>query len=537
MSKLWLLFLLLTLGFSQTVLAQGTYRRLVDFEWEAIEGAKSYDIELQQVKKDGLGKTFSFKTKEPLWNGRLTPGPYLMKLRARDHRGVPGEWSALSEFNVGLDTVPLKSPSPRAKIESTDENEADMKFEWAAVGGAEGYHFELVSEDGKTNINETVKETFYKVSIPVAQTYTWKVEALGGGDLKSDAVAVGQFTMMGAPVKPPELSPPESEFVRQLTWSRPENTSGFDVYLLKLDPAKKKWEKIKVIENYQENTLPFDESLRGGTYQLVVRAKGNLRKASAMIKKNFRVRDGNRSPAAEYTHLVRKSIDRVNGWYGIASYLITQMQFKNSNPENNSSVAYNTLGGTGRMGLGWFGTNTPWGFLGILDMSGFNFNGKTQTFASLEINSVYRRTVGERGELRVQMGPYYKELPETIGDPFTGATQDATIKAAGPHVGAEYWYSLSPKLGVQFNAHLYMSMLKMSTPNGQDLEPKISTQFGIMGSYRFTPTFTGLVGYAMREDHLAYKAVPSATNSVLEGDINETTIVGNYLNFFAEWAF
>ncbi|MNY75251.1 hypothetical protein D3C86_2144850 [compost metagenome] len=58
-----------------------------------------------------------------------------------------------------------------------------------------------------------------------------------------------------------------------------------------------------------------------------------------------------------------------------------------------------------------------------------------------------------------------------------------------------------------------------------------------MGSYRFTPTFTGLVGYAMREDKVAYKAKPDSSNFAVDGDVNESTILGNYLNFFAEWSF
>ncbi len=243
------------------------------------------------------------------------------------------------------------------------------------------------------------------------------------------------------------------------------------------------------------------------------------------------------APAAEYTALVRKSIDRVTGWYAVASYLITEIQYRGVNPEKGSAVAYNALGGTGRVGAGWFSGNSPWGFLGIMDVSGFMFNGKAQTFASVELNTVYRKTVGDRGEARFQMGPYYKELPETLGDASLQTSEDSKISSAGPHVGAEYWYSLTPKLGIQLNAHLYYSMLKVNTPNGEALTPSMSMQFGFLGSYRFTPSFTGLVGYARREDKMSYKALPGPTNTAVDGDVNESTIVGNYLNIFAEWAF
>ncbi|MNJ98408.1 hypothetical protein D3C87_161740 [compost metagenome] len=523
-----------------TAEAQTPFRRLVNFEWEAIENAKSYEIELQQIKEDSkeLGKVFRFKTKEAAWNGRLTPGKYIMKLRSRDYRGVPGEWSPPSDFNVGLETAVLKSPPSRSRFIAKESKETTLDFKWDPVGGAESYHFELVSEDGKTQITKDLKETSLKINVPVAQNYTWKVSALGAQGIQSDAVSVGQFTILGTAIETPKISRPESEFVRELKWTRPDNVTSYDLYLLKFNEASKKWDKYRVMQNYQENSLPFDEAWPGGRYQLVLRGKGDLRKNSPIVKQDFRVHSGNRSPAAEYTALVRKSIDRVTGWYGIASYLVTQIQFKGSNPEKNSFVSYNALGGTGRVGAGWFGPDTPWGFLGILDLSGFTFSGKVKTFASLEMNAVYRKSIGDRAELRVQMGPYYKELPETIGlDANTNTSEDTTISAAGPHVGAEYWYSLSPKVGLQVNAHMYMSLLKVSTPNGQPLEPGLSHQIGFLGSYRFTPAFTGLIGYARREDKLSYKAAQSSGSYAEPGDKNEATVTGHYLNIYAEWAF
>lgn len=515
------------------------YRRLVNFEWEAIEDAKTYEIELRQVKeeKDAEAKTFSFKVKEAAWSGRLAPGKYMMKLRSKDYRGVPGDWSPESEFNVGLENVNLSYPQSGAKISSKEEKSVNMDFQWSAVGGAEKYQFTLTSEDGKIQINETLKDTHFKSEIPVAMNYTWKVAASNKEGVASEATSVGQFAVLGAPIQSPKVDKPESEFVREVKWSRPDNVSTFDVHVLKYNTTDKKWEKVKEIKDTQDESVPIDESWAGGKYQVAVRAKSPMRPHSAYTKQSFTVRHGDRSPAAEYTATVRKSIDRVTGWYAIASYLITEMQFKGSNPEKNSAVAYSALGGTGRIGVGWFSPATPWGFLSIIDMGGFTFNGKTQTFASAEVNGVFRYNLGDRGELRLQAGPYYKEQPETVGNPFTSQSEDFKITSAGPHCGGEYWYSLTPKLGMQLNAHFYLSLLKLSTPNGEALAPTMSTQFGFLGSYRFTPTFTGLVGYARREDRMSYNAIPSASNFAVDGDVNQSTIVGNYLNFFAEWAF
>ncbi|MGZ3775334.1 MAG: fibronectin type III domain-containing protein [Pseudobdellovibrionaceae bacterium] len=534
----WAFFILIFTFWTGAVWAT-PYRRLVNFEWEAIEGAKTYEIELKQVKenKNEEAKTFTFKVNEPAWNGHLTPGKYLMKLRSRDYRGVPGEWSPDSDFNVGLENVNLKSPQSAAKISTQENKTSKIDFQWSPVGGADEYHFTLTSEDGKTQVDQALKDTHFKTEIPVAMNYTWKVSALNKEKITSDATSVSSFTLLGATVQNPKLEKPDSDFVREVKWSHPDNASTFDVQVWKFNTAQKKWDKFKVLENVQDNSLHFDESWPGGKYQIAVKAKADKRPDSKTEKLSFTVRHGDRSPAAEYTATVRKSIDHITGWYAIASYLITEMQFKGSNPEKNSVVNYNALGGTGRVGMGWFNPSTRWGFLSIVDMSGFTFKGKTQTFASAEINAVYRYNLGDRGETRWQMGPYYKELPETVGDPYSGTSSDYKITSAGSHFGAEYWYSLTPKLGVQLNAHFYLSLMKLSTPNGQPLAPTVSTQFGFLGSYRFTSTFTGLAGYARREDKMSYNAIPASNNAAASGDVNQSTIVGNYLNLFAEWAF
>ncbi|MGE5085063.1 MAG: hypothetical protein ACM3MG_02100 [Bacillota bacterium] len=532
------LFILITSFFAAGVTSAAPYRRLVNFEWEAIESAKSYEIELTQVKTEGQeAKTFSFKVKEAAWNGQLSPGKYMMKLRSHDYRGVPGEWSTPSEFNVELETVVLKSPGTKLRMNSNEDKEMSVDFQWNPVGGADQYHFELNSEDGKTKISENIKDTHFTTNIPVATQYTWKVSASNSENVQSEAVAVSQFTIIGKEVDSPKVQKPESEFVRELKWTHPEHVTGYDIYLLKFNTASKKWEKFQAYQDYKEDSLAFDPAWDGGLYQLVVRSNSDLRPHSKVTKETFNVRSGDRSPAAEYTALVRRSIEKLGGWYAIASYLITDMKFQGSNPEKNSSVAYDALGGTGRFGLGWSSPKTPWGFLGIIDLSGFTFKGTTRTFASAEMNAVYKRPVGDRGEVRYQVGGFYKELPETIGDPFTGASEDQMISSIGPHAGAEYWYSLTPKFGIQVNAHLYLSAIKVSTPNGQAISPTMSTQFGFMGSYRFSQSFTGLAGYARREDKMSYKAVPSSTNFATDGDVNESTIVGNYLNIYGEWSF
>lgn len=535
--RLSALLFILTFTFWTAQVWAAPYRRLVNFEWEAIESAIAYDVELQQVKDNEKGKVFSFRVKDAVWNGRLSPGKYLMKLRSRDYRGVPGEWSEPSEFNVNLETVNIKTPANNSEISASKTDEISVRFNWNPVEGTDHYNFELKSEDGKTQVTKKISQPPFEIQVPIATKYSWTVFAENKEGFKSDEVSIAQFTVQGPQLAAPKINMPENEFVREISWTHPEENTSFEIGLYQFNRSQKKWDLVKSIQNYNDSNLPIDGQLPGGKYQFVIRATGNLRSPSPTVKHTFQMRDGDRSPAAEYATLVRKSIERLEGWYGIASYLITDMQFTGANTDKNSAVAYNAVGGTGRLGLGWFSPVKSWGFLGIVDLSGFTFNGKVQNFASAEVNAVFRKSLGTRSEFRVQVGPYYKELPETIGDPSSGASQNQIIGSAGPHIGAEYWFSLTPKIGIQLNTHLYLSLLKVSTPNDQDLSPTISSQFGFLGSYRFSPSFTGLVGYARREEKMSYKSAPGIDSLAVDGDVNASTIVGNYLNFFAEWTF
>lgn len=541
--RFWLCLFLLQSVFASVNLAWAeSYRREVNFEWEEIADAKGYDIEIRGLTKDGPGKPQVYKTKEALWIGKLTPGKYTMSLRSRDIRGVPGEWSPPSEFDVSLDPVKITLPAQNAEIKGDDEKEISQKFEWSPVGGADEYHFELSSDDGKTQIIETVNKTTYTSKIPVARNYQVKITASGLNGMKSESTTVAQFAVIGKKLALPKITPPDTEFVRELRWKKSEYSENYDLTLNRLNPTTKKWEKVLAQENITGDSFEFDPSHPGGTYSLHVQAKGKLRLNSDPAKINFKVVNGNRSPAAEYTALVRKSIDRVSGWYGIASYLITQITYRGETPETGGLTTTVALGGTGRLGGGFFTKDNKWGFLGIVDMSGFTISDKTRTYSSIELSGISRYVSGDRGETRLIAGLYYKELPQMIGTPSAAPGSNSNVSfvqsaVGGPHLGVEYWHSISPKLGFQTNAHGYYSLLTVKSPNGNNVEPRLSYQIGLMGSYRVTHQFTGLMGITHRIDQLAYRANKTGLSTQGTGDFDETRITGNYLSFYAEYGF
>jgi hypothetical protein len=499
MQKLVLVFILMISSASMA----SEFRRSVSLEWEPIEGAATYDVEFAPTPK---GKPITVLARKSFWNGKLPVGNYNMRVRAKDRRKVPGDWSETQAMTVGLENAKLIYPSSNYKLASKEAETETVVFKWQPVPGAEDYKIEVTSRDGKTKIVEETSKQEIKVKLPVAQEYTWKVLAQRD-EVHSDAATVDEFFIQGKKLDKPEIVPPANRFVRTIEWKHPDFAENFDYSIQKLNPLTKKWENVGNKSEFKDTSVVFDPAWPGGQYRISVRATSNVRVNSDISQLTFPVANGDRSPAAEEVGALRESINRTNGWFFTASYLVTGLSYKGKDYDSPSpNVDLKDLfGGTGRFGVGFLDGEKPWGFLGIVDYSGFNIGDRTYNFGSIELNAIHRKQVSKDGELRQYVGIYYKELPALVNLNFSTQSFDVTeIASGGPHYGAEYWWALSQKLGFQVNGHVYYSVLTFKTPNGERIHPEMTYQLGLLGSYKLGSKTTGLMGYAYRLDSLSY---------------------------------
>lgn len=529
-----LLFLLMTV--LPPVAWASKAERSVTVEWEPIVGAVTYDVEVKRKKvNDQVEQTYRTNVSTEAWTLTLEPGEYELRVRSRDRRKVPGDWSPAEDFQVNLAAIELESPANDFKLLSAKPEEKKVEFKWKPVPAADFYSFEIASDDGKVKITKSVNEMALELPLPVAKNYVWKVQASTKFGLTSKA-GEAKFSLWAEQLAEPVVSVAKNGFVREISWTRPLYAEGFDYILSQWDPEKKEWVKIAKENLAKSSQIDFDPSWKGGSYRLILRAAAFNRVSSKSTVTNFRVVNGDRSPAAEANATLRLSINRTSGrsgFFGIASYLMTQMNYSGVNSDNGGSAKLkvdlpNNFGGTGRLGLGYLSENSPWGGLSILDLSGFVVGDSNPTFASLEFSALYRKKYGERSEVRHHLGLYYKELPELIAANLNKIDRIDKIVTAGPHYGVEYWYAWDPQLGFQANMHLYQSMLSIKTPNGNDQKSTMSYQLGLMGSYRLSDRMTGLAGYAYRKESAAYTSTNGSNNTI--------DLMGHYLNFFLEWA-
>jgi hypothetical protein len=508
--------------------------RAVSFDWESIVGASLYDVELTYQKKSGgaPNKTQKFQTKNPEWAGRLRPGQYSMRLRARDLRKVPGTWSELETITVQLEALQLISPKLKTEIKATGEN-ADLDISWKAVPGAISYQVvaKITGDTTETEpITTTTSQTQAQLQLSVARIYDLEVSAIGIDELKSDQPGRSQITIFGPRLELPKIEAPENKFVRELKWQSDTKSEKQTVSFFR--KTKTGWTSVQKKQDLTESTIAIPAEWPGGTYRAQISSSHPLRVASKPSSMIFDLQNGDRSPASESIALIRNSIDRLTGWYLTFSYLFTGLTYTGSNSDNAAQTTIQVdlpqnLGGTGRIGLGRLGENSNWGSFSVIDLSGFKILDRTPTFASLESNIVYRQQVGELGELRLQGGVFARQTPEVIAKNNSEVQDIQNVSSIGPHLGAEYWWAVSPKIGVQGNAHIYLNLAAIKTPTGNPIATSLSYQLGFLGSYRWSKRITGLMGYAFRQDNQAY-----LSNN---GKQNKLSLTGHYVNFFLEW--
>jgi hypothetical protein len=251
---------------------------------------------------------------------------------------------------------------------------------------------------------------------------------------------------------------------------------------------------------------------------------------------DFSMKGGFPDQASFDRAILRDSITRNTNFYAIASYLITDINYKGANYDNNASGSFSALGGTGRLGLGYQAPDSDWGGFGIADLSGFIIKGQNFKFASVEGHLTRRLEFGQSGLLLFGTGLFFKELPIVLGTGMGDYVGTGKVSEIGPHAGIVYWVPVSDHYGVQLNARVYYGLMGSSSTGGKT-QGSLSYQLGALGSYRINADWMGYAGYAYRLDQANFSTKPGSQSYATGGQINTISISGHYLNLILEYGF
>lgn len=513
--------------------AEPRVRRNVEVEFETIEGASLYEVQIKR-KDEKNGKWQKFKSNTPQWTANVKPGMYIMQTRAYDDRGAPGDWSPSADLKVRLPAIIINSPGPGEVIKSSSADSTEVKFSWEPIPGATGYRLTLKDAAGKVLEEKSLKEPLWEGQVPAGNAVSWNAVAIDengeDGEVSSEAY---QFQLKGPALEKPKIDKPYSKFVQEMTWSRSNYAERYSYTLSRYNAATKTWNQIEKIENLKDTKAVLDISQPSGRYRMTVTAHGNHREDSAPAQIDFAMEGGFKSQEEFDKAALRDGITKPTKYYLIASYLITRINYAADNYDYLTRVRFAATGGTGRLGLGYQPPRKKWGGFVIADYSGFVIEGNNYRFASAEAHITRKMEFGQGGLVQFGSGLFSKELPIINGTPVDGYEGLGRVRSNGVHAGFTYWQPLESRFGLQVNGRIYYGLIGKG--NGQDIEPAVSYQYGLLGSYRLDKNTTGYAGYAYRKDEAKYGVVPA--NATGSGQVNSISIDGHYLNLILEFSF
>jgi hypothetical protein len=219
------LLLLLCLLFPVLVFAQ---ERWIDMEWEAVPGAKEYELELYQDVAGSETPRGKYKVDSAVWSHSVAPGKYSIRIRSLDSRGVPGEWSELTPLKVRLRNPQLLRPVPDDVVTDTQVN-----LEWAEIDGAAQYQVIVRGPSDKVVLNSVVAALKTDVYLDSMGSYRWSVFALEKDEGTKDRGEwvesnFRSFTRAGGELEAPTVVATVDQRMT-ISWAKIRNAQNYEV--------------------------------------------------------------------------------------------------------------------------------------------------------------------------------------------------------------------------------------------------------------------------------------------------------------------
>lgn len=255
--------------------------REVEFEWEEIEGAKKYEVEINQgttLYRRLQSNTFIFKTE-------IAPGKYQIrgKVIGKDLLQTHSEWSPWKNFDIPPDQVADVKVNKMDHKVTPPSFKARIPLMWQPSLGASDYVIEVTEINKKetTTIISTKNSTILQLRPGL---YSIKIQSRTSDGLASDPFELAERLFVQKAVVP---SPSKIELnvdQGRVSFQTPSGTS----VIVSLDKQAFLSTKWKTVELKTTNNLSqWDPQLGPGKYRLTLVSKNAFGEISKPVLKEF----------------------------------------------------------------------------------------------------------------------------------------------------------------------------------------------------------------------------------------------------------
>lgn len=240
----------------------------VEFEWDEVEGAKSYQVEIRNKHnffRNLQSQTSIFKTE-------MTPGRYEIRGKAGGLNlyEAQSEWSPWKSFDIPPPAVKMSQlPPPENKV-SSNSYLSEIPLAWSASDGAAEYIIDIQDEQGKVvkSVRVQKPETLLKLR---PGYYSILIRSKTADGLESESVALPERIMIqNVPVPVPQ----KIVFKNENSSLAFEPTQGIQVEV-SLEMQKFLGTEWKLIERQlvQGSSYNWKQNLKPGRYRLTLYSK------------------------------------------------------------------------------------------------------------------------------------------------------------------------------------------------------------------------------------------------------------------------
>ena len=503
----WLFFYFF-LSFS--LYAQET--RWVDLEWDTIEDATEYEVELFEVADDQEFSRGTFKTLAPKWSHSVAPGKYFIRLRSIDERGVPGEWSEKVDVKVKVLSPLLLRPSMNEKL-----MQSMVSFEWKEVSGATSYQLVVLDSSGKVLHNAVTplaKETVYLKDLGA---YKWTVFSLENDDEAREEKDFTEgsykaFERVGGELEAPALKVQINEEVK-ISWEKIPDAQSYEVDFL---PPQRKGEKNRRYTVVDDFYIFSKDLIKEGVSTVTVKAlaKGYQDSARSLVKivKNENSITTQDNVTGRSLNL-NKPLTQFFWRHQVFSTLsLSRPNYQSKNVETDTQLKQKDLIGAG-LNLEWWYQNRPESYQHRFEAFLQRFSSDDQ--AGIQSRLAYHFILPFPSESKLWslgIGPSLLMLPIFLGDRTDDSVSSEQSTSLGPEFMLGLVDTISPQWHFQANVFYAQHLFYLANPMDEG-----SSFAWLRGQVRFLRYSSPMTAYYFGCEYQRWTQEFGEDNSILNG--------------------
>lgn len=537
--------LILITAFNLTSL-RASEDRWIDLEFDPIENASSYEIELFQKSEGQKLVLENYKSETPTWTKKVKPGKYFVRIRSLDKRNAPGPWSEEMFIPIKLPEVKILFPLNDAIIETNEEDISHkLNFEWMPVAGANFYKLNLYNREQKLLQSETVSTTVYPTYLNKRDTYFFEIIPLiDKNDEHTEKLSLNQFNLTYGklPAPKPILKTSPSSVI--ISWKEVASDAQYKVKLIRIDSNESSAEKLITEKTIKNTELILNKkSVSEGTYKLFINAEkpGHQNSTTSQVVYEYE-KDEIRVVVEKFTGIFDEEKRKVlkHTLSGFFSYPSLNYEFKNY--ENDTISKQQLNGNAFEINYNYKTNKTfvnyPISLNPQIRIMNLADNYASALFVKADALLLLEKKYNEKITLFPNVGFFLNKTPALVINRLNPNTaNEENFISTGPAFGIKGEYRFNDQMVFKSQYQLRLNLLSISAMPENSQSPSLNHEFSIQAGYAFRTHLNLVFKGTYLNENVVSRPKVGGGSFASSSDQNKITNSGFLMSFGAEWFF